>query len=57
METLAEFRCRNGGQRMCASNSTYEEKGGVYLEICKKSNLVRTLNTYKKRLGDIAGAV
>lgn len=57
METLAEFRYRNGGQRICASNGMYEEKGGVYLEICKKSTLARTLNTYKKRLGDIAGTV
>lgn len=57
MEALAELRYRNGGQRMCASNSMHEETGGVYFEICKKSSSARSLNTFKKRLGDTAGAV
>lgn len=32
------------------------KKGGACLEICETSGLVRALSTFKKSLGDIAGA-
>lgn len=45
------------GRELHVNKSTYALNGGIYLEICEISSMVRTLSIFKKILGDIAGAL